>query len=375
MLVFESVKKNPIKELLEYVIEEGVANDFSDHNKNINEQDKETLNILLYNLVEVGKLKQAYVISKNFKYYNQDLRILLNMTYVCHDMIKPDELDYSLHTFDSNAFKGVRLTNVLRSLSRHTNNPDEIVKDKIEALEKLVGLCNYGDRFSKRIKLDFQLAHTFLNTTFVKVLNENQWDLLKAILYSSGPKKFELARQFSKVYDLNQSKLCDFMLKEVLANLYSYCEMTKIGLPAHNVQLMFDPTSQEEFSSLIKIFKPNSNQFGLNLYEKSRRLLADAKSTDDYIILTELLIMSYNFFSQSCSMEGISNVLRTSKLCAHQLEKAGEFNIMIRLLTGIGHYNEMTYIMDFLWNNHQFEMLFGKGIGKVSRLLIVFIQN
>ena len=26
----------------------------------------------------------------------------------------------------------------------------------------------------------------------------------------------------------------------------------------------------------------------------------------------------------------------------------------------------MTYIMDSLWNNHQFEMMFGKGIGKVK---------
>jgi len=43
---------------------------------------------------------------------------------------------------------------------------------------------------------------------------------------------------------------------------------------------------------------------------------------------------------------------------------------MIRLLTGIGHYNEMTYIMDFLWNNSQFEMLFGKGIGKVMELFL-----
>jgi hypothetical protein len=43
------------------------------------------------------------------------------------------------------------------------------------------------------------------------------------------------------------------------------------------------------------------------------------------------------------------------------------FNIeKIRLLTGIAHYTEMTYIMDYLWNNHQFEMLFGKGICKVD---------
>ena len=128
---------------------------------------------------------------------------------------------------------------------------------------------------------------------------------------------------------------------------------------------MFNPTSNEEFSNLINIFKKNSNLFGLKMYEKSRKLLADAKTTTDYVILTELLIRSHSFFLQSCSMEGISNVLQTSKLCATQLEKAREFNIMIRLLTGIAHFSEMTYIMDFLWNNHQFEMLFGKGIGKV----------
>lgn len=78
MLLFNNLnKKNAIKELLDYVIEEGVANDFSDHNKNINEQDKVALDILLLNLVEIGRLTQAYDIAKHFKYYNQDLRILL----------------------------------------------------------------------------------------------------------------------------------------------------------------------------------------------------------------------------------------------------------------------------------------------------------
>jgi len=138
--------------------------------------------------------------------------------------------------------------------------------------------------------------------------------------------------------------------------------------------LLFDPADNDQFSNLIKIFKPNSNQFGLRMYEKSRRLLLDAKTTNDYVILTELLIRSYSFFSQSCSMEGISNVLQTCKLCATQLERAGEFNIMIRLLTGIGHFNEMTYIMDYLWNNHQFEMLFGKGIGKNDKLRLALLD-
>lgn len=82
MLSFDNLKKNPIKELLDYIVKEGVANDFSDHNKTINEQDKESLNILLLNLVDIGKLKQAYVLAKYFKYYNQDLRILLVIIFI-----------------------------------------------------------------------------------------------------------------------------------------------------------------------------------------------------------------------------------------------------------------------------------------------------
>ncbi len=93
--------------------------------------------------------------------------------------------------------------------------------------------------------------------------------------------------------------------------------------------MMFNPTSSDEFSKLIKIFDKNINLIGTRLLDKSRKLLEEANRTDDYVIVIELLIKSHDCFSQSCSMEGISNVLQTSKLCANKLEKAGEFNIMV----------------------------------------------
>lgn len=48
------------------------------------------------------------------------------------------------------------------------------------------------------------------------------------------------------------------------------------------------------------------------------------------MLLTELLIRSHDCFIQSCSMDGISNVLQVCKQCASKLEKAGEFNIMVK---------------------------------------------
>ncbi len=73
-------------------------------------------------------------------------------------MIKPEELDYNNRSLDTASFKAIRLTNVLRSLSRPAES-NESTKDKLVCLEKLVGLCNYGNKFSKRIKLDFKIAN------------------------------------------------------------------------------------------------------------------------------------------------------------------------------------------------------------------------
>ena len=86
------------------------------------------------------------------------------MIYICLDMLKPEDLNSTL-TFDTSSFKGVRLTNVLRSLSRPSDS-NENTKYKTEYLEKLVGLCNYGNKFSKRIKLNFQISNEVNTTLF-----------------------------------------------------------------------------------------------------------------------------------------------------------------------------------------------------------------
>lgn len=101
-------------------------------------------------------------------------------------------------------------------------------------------------------------------------------------------------------------------------------------------QIVLDPINDKEFAKLIAIFDQEINQFGMRMLERSRSLLNDAKSSsssDDLNLLTELLIRAHNCFIQSCSMEGISIVLETCKLVAIRLEKAGEFNIMVSIIS------------------------------------------
>jgi hypothetical protein len=245
------------------------------------------------------------------------------------------------------------------------------IKDRMNCLDKLVGLCDYGSKYCQRIKLDFFLANEILKMDYRQVLVQNEWTTLKSILHSNYDDKYGVSKWFVKTYELDQTNLCDFLLEETVKTLthYASCQKLNINFPSHNTTStdahIFDPDSSDNFSDLVKIFGSNSNIFGTKLLEKSRSLLEDANTSEDFIILTELLIRSHDCFIQSCSMEGISNVLQTCKKCATKLEKAGEFNIMIRLLVGIAYYNEMSYIMDFLWNNNQFEMLVGREIERV----------
>jgi hypothetical protein len=69
MLLFGNINKYPIRELYDFIIHEGTTIDFTEFdNSSIGDQEKDAFDILLFNLVDIGKLTQAYVIAKNFKY-------------------------------------------------------------------------------------------------------------------------------------------------------------------------------------------------------------------------------------------------------------------------------------------------------------------
>lgn len=143
------------------------------------------------------------------------------MLYVCLDMLKPDELDYTIQSFDTASFKGIKLTNVLRSLSRISDSV-ELIKDRIDCLEKLVYLSNHGARYCQQIKLDFRLANELLKIDYRKLRNEKKFDLLKVILTTANKNKYELAKDFVSIYELDQEELSVFLIDQIVPNIKLY---------------------------------------------------------------------------------------------------------------------------------------------------------
>lgn len=78
------------------------------------------------------------------------------------------------------------------------------------------------------------------------------------------------------------------------------------------------------------------------------------------IFQIEFLIMAHQCFLHVCSMEGINDVLQRSKVLVQGLTDAQSWNLMVRLVTGLGKYKEMLYCFDTLRENNQFEMLLGE---------------
>ncbi|XP_058122537.1 uncharacterized protein LOC131293459 [Anopheles ziemanni] len=77
-------------------------------------------------------------------------------------------------------------------------------------------------------------------------------------------------------------------------------------------------------------------------------------------IIVALLVKAHDCFVHECSMEGIMEVLACCKALTAILTAAKSWNLIVRLLVGIGRYRDMYYCFETLIKHEQFESLLGQ---------------
>ncbi|XP_053673730.1 uncharacterized protein LOC128723991 [Anopheles nili] len=77
-------------------------------------------------------------------------------------------------------------------------------------------------------------------------------------------------------------------------------------------------------------------------------------------IIVALLVKAHDCFVHECSMEGIMEVLACCKALTVILTAAKSWNLIVRLLVGIGRYRDMYYCFETLIKHEQFESLLGQ---------------
>lgn len=91
-------------------------------------------------------------------------------------------------------------------------------------------------------------------------------------------------------------------------------------------------------------------------------------------INVELLIKAHDCYVHECYMEGIAIVLQRAKILNSVLTKAKSWNLIVKMLTGIGRYRDMYYCFETLIKNEQFESLLGKSL-KLPTPFVLYVND
>lgn len=125
----------------------------------------------------------------------------------------------------------------------------------------------------------------------------------------------------------------------------------------------------------------NSNKLSQSLTANSARY--EALTTEDfvegkrryYVMLVELYVHAHQCFSSQCDVRGIALVLKkTRQLITQHLKTERYFHLILRLLTGIGRYSEMTYCFDIFHEADRFEMILSKRVSRTPQLRIALLN-
>lgn len=132
-------------------------------------------------------------------------------------------------------------------------------------------------------------------------------------------------------------------------NLLKYCDALKI-YRKFDLNKDINPDLSQENDDIAELF------IKLRTIMDDRMLSHKKQNT----ITVELLIKAHDCFVHECYMEGIVMVLQRTKILNTVLANAKSWNLIVKMLMGIGRYRDMYYCFETLIANDQFESLLGE---------------
>ncbi|KAL8574758.1 hypothetical protein ACOMHN_035875 [Nucella lapillus] len=245
----------------------------------------------------------------------------------------------------------------------------------IFTLEQLLSRCHKCRPCCLRIISVYKIA-CLIGRSYQEVVMAEEFSILRELLKTEFPPRYTLAAEFLSTSSLSDHEVAAFLVEEIVKSLHIYLggkdgfEGESSSGRSGSGELIFRPTEGGQVFSQLVSLCADPAVLGHRLLQ-ALATMADQSEQPTQEVLSmesELLIMAHECHTAACNMEGISNVLRAARVCAQCLAGASQYHLMMRLLTGIGRYSEMTYIFDYLQQHHQFEMLLRKGIDKEDKL-------
>ncbi|XP_076863202.1 spatacsin [Brachyhypopomus gauderio] len=317
-------------------------------------EERKALTTLIDRLLDEGRVHEASRVCRYFGLFHRDVCLVLRCRGLAcgelelgmQDLLSPDgESRGSLPSCSS--------TSSLSSFVVVSSPEDQVLSQ----LQLLIDQCRHGKNYCKQVLSLYELSKQ-LRCSYGEISSEEAETVLHKVLLSQQPERYKKAQAFISVQGLQPDSVARLISATVLEGLLA---SPQEGEPEHHI---YSPSEGKEvFLQLAKLCG-DPNLVGTRLLESIPTVpLSELSCT------VELLILAHDCFSLTCNMEGIVKVLQAARHLSHNhLAHKEGYGLLVRLLTGIGRYNEMTYIFDLLNQNHHFEILLRKKEESNTRL-------
>ncbi|KAM6200902.1 spatacsin isoform 2-T2 [Rhynchocyon petersi] len=337
-------------------------------------KEKESLSFLIGRLLDDGCVHEASRVCRYFRFYNQDVVLVLHCRALASGEVKMDDLHPEIHSFLQSAEllneeesgvclrKAENASSLDNQSSMMVHPSDEVVT----SLETLTSKCLHGKNYCRQVLCLYELAKE-LGCSYTEVAAQDGEAVLRAILASQQPDRCKRAQAFISTQGLRPDTVAELVAEEVTRELLTSSEGT-------GQKLTISPVQESQAFVQLTMLCQDCTLVGMKLLEKISTVPHGELSCT-----TELLILAHHCFTLTCHMEGIIRVLQAARLLTdNHLAPNEEYGLVVRLLTGIGRYNEMTYIFDLLHKKHYFEVLMRKKLdpsGTLKTALLDYIKR
>ncbi|OXB62830.1 hypothetical protein ASZ78_008048, partial [Callipepla squamata] len=367
-----SFSKLPALNTPNYLNVEGL--EFRESQQTLAADELESLRFLLGCLLDDGSVHEASRVCRYFHFYSRDVSLVLH----CRALALGEADLHKLHADIRALLVAVEETQE-SSASQHGRVPSTSSSEDwahiaapcaddriVVTLKALTEECVHGRNYCRQVLCLYELSKE-LNCSYSEMSALDPEKVLRAILSSQQADRCRRAQAFITTQGLQPETVAELVAKEVVQELLASSEgkgQKHVSSPAAEGQA---------FLQLAKLCQDHT-LVGMRLLDK-----ISSVPRGELSCITELLILAHHCFSLTCHMEGITRVLQAARLLTDEhLAPNDEYGLMVRLLTGIGRYNEMTYIFELLHEKHYFEVLMRKKLdpsGTLKTALLDYIKR
>ncbi|XP_062548854.1 spatacsin isoform X2 [Armigeres subalbatus] len=279
--------------------------------------------------------------------------------------------------------------------------PSRERQDIYEAINGLGVQILYGQEIAQRIVLTYRIA-MYLDKDYNEILKiRDTIGFLAEVIQEDCIHKLEVISDIMTSHRLKDEVVSKFLSKEIAtAVVNSKFYLLQQGSPVVNTkpieELLWGYNIDQDFHLFLEL-APNTTMLGncllkycdaIKQYKRMEKSPERKSESDDSdsgradpevleklrsifkgqilslkkqnTIIVALLVKAHDCFVHECSVEGIVEVLQRCKALNSILTAAKSWNLIVKLLVGIGRYREMYYCFETLIKNDQFESLLGQ---------------